>query len=115
MKVLIVDDEIDLSLLLKSHFTRKGHNVLLAHALDDGLEQVDIFKPDVLLLDNNLPDGTGWKWAPEIATRFPSIYIFLISAYHPAIPDMPANAHFKVLEKPISLQDFDAQLNKMSY
>ena len=107
MKVLIVDDEVDLCLLLKSYFTRKGFTVAIAHTLEDGQQQLEAGSPDILFLDNNLSDGIGWKIAPEICATHPSTDIYLISAYHPNVPMMPVGARFHVIEKPISFADLD--------
>lgn len=107
MRILIIDDEIDLSLLLKSYFVRKNNDVTIAHSLSEGLKLIPELKPDMLVLDNNLPDGTGWKEAPVIASNHPSIFIYLVSAYHPSRPEMPKDARFKILEKPVSLKDFE--------
>ncbi len=76
-KVLIVDDEIDLCLLLKDYFTRKkNYEVILSHSLLEGKSLVGTVKPDILFLDNNLPDGTGWSIAPEFAENFLVVYYF---------------------------------------
>jgi len=106
-KVLIIDDEIDLCHLLKSYFLRKNYEVYLSHTLEQGLSFLRTLQPEIIFLDNNLPDGTGWSIAPQIARDYPDTYINLISAFHPNIPDLPANAKFKVIEKPISLTDLD--------
>lgn len=108
-KVLIIDDEIDLCLLLKGHFLRKGFEVFLAHSLEDGLRKLDETAPDILFLDNNLPDGTGWNKAPMIAEHYPRLFINLISAYHPSLPEMPKEARFQVIEKPFSLADLNPE------
>ncbi|XZF13933.1 response regulator [Chitinophagaceae bacterium MMS25-I14] len=108
-KVLIIDDEKDLSLLLKGYFLRKNFEVFLSHTLDDGLKKLKTIKPDIVFLDNNLPDGEGWSIAPRICFEFPDITIHLMSAYHPSFPDMPVDARFYVLEKPIRFSDLDKQ------
>ena len=110
MKVLIVDDEIDLCLLLKSYFQRKGYEVALAYTLATALDQLKSFKPDVLFLDNNLSDGLGWSMVPAIAHSTPELQIYLISAYHPPIPALPERVSVQVIEKPISFADLDAKL-----
>ena len=110
-KVLIIDDEIDLCLLLKSYFLRKGYEVYLSHTLGEGISFLKTLRPDILFLDNNLPDGVGWSAAPELARENPGMFINLISAYHPDKPAMPEDSHYKVIEKPISLSDLDAQFN----
>ena len=57
LKVLIIDDEKDLCLLIKAYLSRKNCDVHTAYTLSEGLMQVDQFLPDILFLDNNLPDG----------------------------------------------------------
>jgi DNA-binding response OmpR family regulator len=105
-KVLIIDDETDLCLLLKSYFLKKEYNVFVSHRLDEGLLALDQEQPDILFLDNNLPDGTGWNLAPAIAQKYPQLQINLISAYHPE-PE-PLDGHrVKIIEKPISFNDLD--------
>jgi len=109
-KVLIVDDEIDLCLLLKSYFLRKDYDVYLSHTLEDGLVQIKSLLPDILFLDNNLPDAEGWIAAPNIAKEHPKMYIVLISAFHPPMPQMPKKAQYQMIEKPISINDLDRNL-----
>lgn len=109
-KVLIVDDEIDLCLLLKGYFQKKDFDVFIAHTLREGIEMAGRIVPDILFIDNNLPDGFGWNEAPALALRFPRLLINLISAYHPTVPVMPVGTRLHVIEKPISLKDLDQQL-----
>ena len=110
-KVLIIDDEKDLCLLLKEYFQNKNYEVTTASTLSDCKAIIDQVHPDILFLDNNLPDGTGWQYAPVIASRFHSIYVVMMSAFHPEIPAMPATARYCVIEKPIGLADLDKLLS----
>ena len=110
-KVLIIDDEIDLCHLLKSYFLRKNCEVYLSHTLEQGIAFLKTLQPDVVFLDNNLPDGVGWNIAPQIAKDHPNVYLNLISAFHPVLPQMPEEANFNVIEKPISLTDLDGRFS----
>lgn len=112
-KVLIIDDETDLCLLLKDYFVRKKYEVDIAHTLEDGKKLLNTNQPDILFLDNNLPDGIGWTVAPEIAADFPALYIVLISAFHPPVPSMPETALFRAIEKPISFADLNKQFSQL--
>lgn len=110
-RVLIVDDEVDLCMLIKSYLSKRNYEVYTAHTLSDGVKKMESISPDVLLLDNNLPDGMGWKAAEGIHKRFPNMNITLISAFQApkdfiATLDMPIN----ILEKPISLNDIEKYL-----
>jgi len=112
-KVLIIDDETDLCLLLKSYLTRKNYEVFLSHTLQDGISALHLLHPNIIFLDNNLPDGTGWSIAPEIAAKYPDMCINMISAFHPQLPEMPPPAKYNVIEKPIKLSDLDQQLKNL--
>ncbi len=108
-KILILDDEIDLCILLKDYFQRKKYEVTISHSLQEGRNFLDTIHPDILFLDNNLPDGEGWENAPQIAVSYPGTYIVLISAFHPVRPTMPVNSQYKIIEKPISRSELDRQ------
>ena len=111
-RVLIVDDEVDLCLLIKNYLSRKNYEVHTAHTLSEGFRKLESLHPDVLLLDNNLPDGMGWKAAERIHQQYPEINITLISAYQTP-KDFVPKAELpvvNVLEKPISLMDIERYL-----
>ena len=112
-KVLIIDDEIDLCLLLKSYFLRKNYEVYLSHTLEEGVSFLKSHRPNMIFLDNNLPDGTGWSVAPGLAREYPDMHINMISAFHPQLPEMPKAAKYSVIEKPISFNDLDKQLARI--
>jgi len=106
-KVLIIDDEVDLSLLLQSFLTKKGYEVVISHTIAEGLAAINESEPAILFLDNNLPDGTGWEIAPSLAQKHKHLFIFLISAFHPTMPEMPEHSRFQLIEKPVSLAAID--------
>jgi len=112
-KVLIIDDETDLCLLLKGYFLRKNYEVFISHRLEDGLAMLDKVQADILFIDNNLPDGAGWEQVPGIAVLYPQLFICMVSAFHPAAPQMPVNAKYMIMEKPIRLNDLDKQFSSL--
>ena len=105
--ILIIEDELDLCLLLKEYFVRKHYSVTLAHTLSGGITLIKEQKPDVVILDNNLPDGTGWDMAGEITAISPNTSIFLISANSAPAQSIPKGIDFQMLEKPISFSALD--------
>jgi len=60
-RVLIIDDETDFCLLMKNYFIRKNYEVHIFHTLEEGMKNMEKIKPDIIFLDNNLPDGLGWE------------------------------------------------------
>ena len=57
--VLIIEDEIELSNVLKAYLERAGYTVLMADRGDKGLELWEKNKPKMVLLDLNLPGMDG--------------------------------------------------------
>jgi len=106
-KVLIIDDEVDLCLLMKTYFLRKNYEVYIAHTLSDGISRLKEFHPDYLFIDYNLPDGLGWDKLPEFYKNHPDIQFHLISAFRPTMPTELDGAKLTVWEKPISLKSLD--------
>lgn len=109
-KILIVDDEIDLCLLLKTYLSSKKHDVHIAHSLSNGMALIEMVKPDILFLDNNLPDGYGWEHIASIAHINPAMELYLMSAFQPSLPTIPAGTKYTIIEKPISLSDLNNKL-----
>jgi DNA-binding response OmpR family regulator len=106
-KVLIIDDEVDLCLLMKSYFLRKNYEVYIAHTLNDGLKRLNEIAPDFLFIDYNLPDGLGWDKLPEMYRKHPSTHFHLISAFRPTMPTDLDGSKLTIWEKPISLKALD--------
>lgn len=106
-KVLIIDDEEDFCLLLQGYLKRKAFDVTVSNTLKEGMRKFGELCPDVLFLDNNLPDGLGWEQLPRFAAQHPNTQFYLVSAYHPTLPPVQENTVVKVFEKPISFRDLD--------
>ena len=58
-RILVIDDEAQIRRLLEIAFANKGWEVFLAPSGLEGLEAARGWKPDVVLLDLNLPDMSG--------------------------------------------------------
>jgi two-component system, OmpR family, response regulator len=109
--VLIIDDETDFCLLMKNYFSRKNYDVHISHTLEEGMKDLNHFKPDILFLDNNLPDGLGWEKTEYIRQHFPHTSINLISAYQYDQRIATKITSVRIWEKPISLSELNRYLN----
>ena len=116
-RVIIIDDEVDFCLLMQFYLSKKNCEVSFSHTLRDGLGMVHNKLPDIVILDNNLPDGLGWPAAKNILEAAPGVHLFLISAnkigskadYNTNRNDEENDNHSKVdvVEKPISISQID--------
>lgn len=79
--VLVIDDEEDLDWLLSESLTREGFSVKVAKDGKSGIECVKSYFPDLVLLDEKLPDILGIKVLSKIKEIDPSVVVFMISAY----------------------------------
>jgi len=102
--VLIIDDEADFSYLLKIFFLRKNCRVFLTHSLSEGISILDSVTPDIIFLDNNLPDGMGWEKKELILEKCPNTRLSLISGAQFSI--IPGSS-FNFLEKPITINELN--------
>lgn len=104
-KIVIIDDEEDLCQLMKRYFLELNHEVFLANTLGSGLSLMKEVSPDVVFIDNNLPDGQGWEKMSYLLKEYPSCRINLISAYDYLPPDLEnrENQTITILEKPLRL------------
>jgi DNA-binding response OmpR family regulator len=59
MKVLIIEDEEELSAVIANYLTDVGYTCEQTTHLNRAVEKVSIYEYDVLLLDIGLPDGNG--------------------------------------------------------
>ena len=59
-KILIIDDETDLVMLLEDELCAKGHQVLTAYNGKDGIE-LSKKQPDLIILDIMMPETDGFE------------------------------------------------------
>ncbi len=74
----------------------------MAYTIADGMKILDEQKPDVIFLDNNLPDGYGWDKTEYILATYPQTQLNLISALN--VPKTSASS-FRILEKQMLLKE----------
>lgn len=70
-RILVVDDEPHIGLLLRLQLESRGYDILLARSLFEarGAVKDDAGPPDAILLDIHLPDGSGVDFLRELRDR----------------------------------------------
>ncbi|HUC81163.1 MAG TPA: response regulator [Flavisolibacter sp.] len=102
-KVLIIEDEGDMCLLL--NILLNGKEMELEHVknLAAAQEYLAQEQPAVVILDNKLPDGFGIDFISFIKQNYPSIKIIMISGYDASAQDVALeNGADIFLEKPFT-------------
>lgn len=77
MKILLVDDEPSLIETVETKFRREGYTVFTAGTAEDGMRVYKQTKPDILILDVNLPHRSGFELAKAIRRDSEVPIIFL--------------------------------------
>jgi DNA-binding response OmpR family regulator len=77
--VLIIDDERDLCEVISRALKKEGFEVDCAFSLTEARLKLTV-KPDIVILDNNLPDGSGIEYLQMHPAEFMESYVILITA-----------------------------------
>jgi len=106
-KILVVDDDQDLLVVLRSFLEKNGYDVRVSISCEEGLQIFYSFQPDLVLLDINVGNEDGLAMCKKIKTQsdFLHIPVILISANHDALKfyqDFYANSY---VEKPFKLNN----------
>ena len=81
MKLLIVDDEENIRLILESVFSNAGYQVETATNGLQAMERTKYFHPEIVLLDKNMPQMNGLDTLQRIKKHYPNIVIIMMTAY----------------------------------
>ncbi len=111
-KVLVVDDEQDVRIFLRTALKKNGYEVIVAHNGVEGLELARQEKPDLITLDLMMPKQTGTDMYRNLAKSkelraIPIIVISGLSGRHLAV-----SKPFAVFDKPIDPDAFIATVKR---
>ena len=82
LRVLFVEDNVDIAELSEQLLADWGHQVITAGNGADALAKLSAFSPDVVFIDIGLPGMNGYEVAQRIrATLPPSVTLVALSGY----------------------------------
>lgn len=91
-KILIIDDDPDVVLALRMPLESAGYEITDAHSQASGMEAIDEFKPDLIILDVMMDTHTaGFQLAlklhgPDAKPQHKQIPILMVTAVHQTTP-----------------------------
>lgn len=109
-KLLIVDDESDIRILLKEYLELEGYQILAAADAGEA-DQALAEKPDLILLDINMPGTDGFLWCEQIRERveIPILFLSARTEEEDRIKGFRAGGDDYIL-KPFSMEELSARI-----
>lgn len=111
-KILLVDDEDSIHLLYREEFEEEGYEVHSAMTGEEGLEQLNIVNPNLIILDINMPGMNGIEALRQIKEINPAIPVILCSAYQEFKQDLASWASEEYIVKSANLDELKAAVKK---
>lgn len=112
--LLIVEDNEATLFGYTKFFSHAGYEIAAASTLQTAESLFNSNRPDAILLDLQLPDGSGIDWILKIRKRNPDVLIVMITGHGDiasAVEAMQNGAdHF--FSKPVKLEELDGFLKK---
>jgi CheY-like chemotaxis protein len=107
-KVLLVDDEPDLNKAFKFMLERSGFEVQSTLSVDEALDVLEIWPPDILLSDYHMPEKNGGDLLTALREQFPMLedkmdFFFLTGSIGDVQNDSRCNG-VRIIEKPVRLR-----------
>lgn len=115
MKILVVEDEQSLAEDILHYLTKNGFVCEVAANLVEGEQKLVGFAYDVVLLDINLPGGSGLSLLPLIKQLHPHTGVLIISA-RGALDDKISGLDLGAddyLTKPFHLAELNSRINAL--
>jgi two-component system response regulator HydG len=113
-KVLVVDDEIEMTSMLRSYLTREGYEVETTNSAEAALQYLRDHDADVVLTDLRMGEMDGMDLVRAVHTSRPETKIILMTAFggvEAAIEAIKAGA-FHFIAKPVKLPEVGVLLEK---
>ena len=113
-KILVVDDEKLIRWTLEQHLVKEGYEVASAESAEKGLALINEDPPDLVLLDNRLPEMTGLELLEKLNVQERGIMVIMITAYGMVETAVKAMKHgaYDYISKPFNLEEITFVIKK---
>lgn len=103
-KILLIEDDLTYSKIIKNFLEKNGYIVNSYQKVADTYNALEKEKPDLVITDYRLPDGTGMEILEKVIHSYASIPVILITNYsdiRTAVKAMKLGA-FEYITKPVN-------------
>lgn len=111
IKILLIEDDEDIQSINSFFLRSKGHEVHCAYSCAEGLAKTKEVMPDCIVLDVNLPDGTGLELCPNLreVTDAPIIFLSCMDTEDDKIAGLLTGGD-DYMTKPYSVKELEARI-----
>jgi two-component system, OmpR family, response regulator len=111
-KILIIEDEGEMCLLLNIIIDQKDIELDHVQNIRAATEYMEKHTPDVVILDNKLPDGYGVDFIDYIKKEFPNAGIIMMSGYDSSVREVALHNGADVyLQKPFTRDQIEEAID----
>ena len=116
MRIMLVDDDSEILEMLHGFVSEfLGHECLSVSSVSLALENLESFKPQLIITDQNMPDQLGTDLIRQVKERAPYVSIIMLSAESQltvAVEAMRLGAD-DFVPKPANVDDLDAAIKRV--
>lgn len=109
-RILVIDDDAEILLSMKALLSTRNYEVETVRKWENTFVTIEVFKPDLILLDYFLSGNTGDRICKEIKKGTPHIPILIFSANLKNNKDYGAD---DFIEKPFDANDMFTRINTL--
>ena len=113
-KILVIDDEKLIRWTLEQHLVKEGYEVTTVDSAEKGSQLIVEDAPDLVLLDNRLPEMTGLELLEKLNVAERGVMVIMITAYgmvETAVKAMKLGA-YDYISKPFNLEEITFVIKK---
>jgi DNA-binding NtrC family response regulator len=104
-KIMVVDDEETIADTLALIFSSNGYDARSAYSAEQALEMIEVWRPDLAVIDVVLPGMNGIEFAIFLKASYPDVHFLLFSG-QPGTGGLLEEAKkkgylFEILAKPL--------------
>ncbi|MGE5840960.1 MAG: sigma-54-dependent transcriptional regulator [Deltaproteobacteria bacterium] len=113
-KILVVDDEKLIRWTLEQHLVKEGYDVTTVESAEKGMELITEDPPDLVLLDNRLPEMSGLEMLEKLNVLERGLMVIMITAHgmvETAVKAMKLGA-YDYISKPFNLDEITFVIRK---
>jgi signal transduction histidine kinase len=114
--ILVVDDDPYVIDVMEKYIKSQGYGVLTATSVKESMDRIQLEKPDLLLADYSLPDGTGLDVVRQAVREIPHLAVIVMTGV--AIHDVKVAAEaiklgaIEYMTKPFRLEVLGTQIRR---